>query len=141
MRKILLPISLIFISILSGCSSVTTDSKQPLSVTTKTSSGEEVTQADCLLTNEKGSWIVLTPNTVRVNRAAGDLKVECKKTGQPDGTVNAISRLSSKIYGNLIVGGGVGALIDHSTGKAYNYPTVIDVIMGETTTIDRRDEK
>jgi len=124
---------------LSGCASVTTSALQPVAVSSETKQGVKVTQAQCTLKNTNGEWAVVTPNTVKVRRAAGNLAVKCKKPGLPDGNVRAISRAGAGMYGNIIIGGGIGALIDHSSGKAYNYPDKIKVIMGDTVNIDRHD--
>jgi len=136
-----LPIVTILFGVLtlSGCASVTTSALQPVSVKTKTAAGADVAQAKCTLKNEKGSWSVVTPNTVSVHRAAGNLAVNCKKSGMADGNARAVSRAGAGLYGNIIIGGGIGALIDHGTGKGYNYPDNIKVIMGDTVTVDRRD--
>lgn len=133
--------SLLCISTLSGCASITTDAMQPVDVTTKSKQGQSITQAKCTLKNEKGSWSVVAPNTVSVHKAAGDLAVNCKKSGLPDGNVVAISRAGAGMYGNILIGGGIGAVIDHNSGKAYNYPDKIDVVMGDNVKIDRSDSK
>lgn len=139
--KYILPSALICILSLSGCASITSDSMQPVSVTTKTLQGKDVLQANCTLHNEKGEWEVRAPNTVSVHKAAGDLTVECKKQGLPDGKLRAISRAGAGMYGNIIIGGGIGALIDHNKGTAYNYPNNLPVVMGKSVIVDRRNSK
>ena len=131
--------ALLCVFTLSGCASVTTSAMQPLSVTTKSKTGSVVSQAKCSLKNEKGEWSVVTPNTVSVHKAGGNLAVNCKKSGLPEGNARAISRAGAGMYGNIIIGGGIGALIDHSSGKAYNYPDKISVVMGDSITVDRHD--
>jgi subtilisin family serine protease len=39
------------------------------------------------------------------------------------------------MFGNLIIGGVVGAVIDHSSGTAYEYPEIVKVVMGQFTTL------
>jgi hypothetical protein len=39
------------------------------------------------------------------------------------------------MFGNIIFGGGIGAVIDHNNGSAYNYPPVLKLIMGQDSTI------
>ena len=131
--------ALLCVFTLSGCASVTTSAMQPVSVTTQSKQGNDVSQANCTLKNTNGEWSVVTPNTVSVRKAAGNLAVNCKKPGLSDGNARAISRAGAGMYGNIIIGGGIGALIDHSSGKAYNYPDKIKVIMGDSVTIDRHD--
>ncbi len=43
--------------------------------------------------------------------------------------------------GNIIFGGGIGAIIDHNKGTAYTYPTWIQLIFGKTLVFDRSAEK
>ena len=43
--------------------------------------------------------------------------------------------------GNIILGGGIGAIIDHNKGTAYTYPTWMQLVFGQTLVFDRSDEK
>jgi hypothetical protein len=45
------------------------------------------------------------------------------------------------LAGNIIFGGGIGAIIDHSKGTAYTYPTWLLLIFGKTLVFDRATEK
>ena len=45
------------------------------------------------------------------------------------------------MFGNIILGGGIGAIIDHNNGSAYEYPTVIDILMGSFTKIETPKNK
>lgn len=38
-------------------------------------------------------------------------------------------------FGNILFGGVIGAAVDAGSGAAYDYPTLISVIMGEATTL------
>ncbi|MFC7513877.1 hypothetical protein ACFQUU_02545 [Herbaspirillum sp. GCM10030257] len=42
------------------------------------------------------------------------------------------SSTKSMAFGNIIFGGIIGAAVDTSSGAAYDYPTLISVIMGES---------
>ena len=66
--------------------------------------------------------------------------VSCEAAGQAPGTVRAISRANAGMAGNLIFGGIIGAVIDHNRGTAYDYPSMIGVVLGASRTIDRNDE-
>lgn len=129
------------LAILSGCATITSSEMQTVSLRTDSANGQSVEQAKCSLHNDKGSWEMVTPGFVSVHRSAEDLIVECKKEGMADGFLRAISRAAGGMFGNIIFGGGVGALIDHSKGTGYNYPNALPVKMGANTTVDRRDEK
>ena len=110
-------------------------------VTTKDKSGTLVQKADCTLQGPKGTWKVTTPGSVMVARSAEDIQVECQKEGSPNGLGKMISRAHGGMFGNIIFGGGIGAIIDHSRGTGYEYPNQVSIIMGETVMVDRRDEQ
>ena len=45
------------------------------------------------------------------------------------------------MFGNILFGGGIGAIIDHNKGTAYSYPDWIRVIMGDDLVYDRKTNK
>ncbi len=123
---------------LSGCATITSSEMQKVALNTKTDAGQPVEKANCTLTNDKGAWKAESPGFVNVHRSADDLIVQCQKEGYSDGTLRAISRAAGGMFGNIIFGGGVGAIIDHAKGTGYNYPDDLPVVMGASTTVDRR---
>ena len=129
------------VALATGCASITSDRTQSLAVTTQTISGDRVEKATCSLKNDKGSWAIETPGVVVVHRSAEDIIVECKKDGEPDGLARGISRAAGGMWGNIVFGGGIGAIIDHSNGSGYNYPDDIPVKMGESVSFDRSNQK
>ena len=66
--------------------------------------------------------------------------VECKKAGHPDGLLRAVSRAAGSMSGNIIFGGGIGAIIDHNKGTGYDYQNNLPVKMGASGVIDKREE-
>lgn len=125
-------------SLFSGCATITSNEMQTVSLQTKSADGQDVDKAYCTLKNDKGSWQANTPALVAVRRSSDDLMVECKKDGVADGFLRAISRAAAGMFGNIIFGGGIGALIDHSKGTGYDYPNDLLVKMGESNTADKR---
>jgi uncharacterized protein YceK len=138
--KYLFP-SILLTSLLTGCASISSGTLQTVGVSTETASGVDITQANCTLKNEKGTWNTTTLNNVTVHKAAGDLLVECNKQGYPKGTLRAISRAGAGLAGNLLFGGPIGAVIDHSNGAAYYYPIDLSVVMGKSIVVDVSYEK
>ena len=122
-----------------GCATITSSDYQPVSVSTYDSHGERLDKVRCQLQNDKGNWEVQAPGFVQVHRSSEDLLVQCRKEGQPDGSARAISRVGAGMFGNIIFGGGVGAIIDHTTGTAYNYPDALNIRMGSMAVFDRQD--
>lgn len=123
-----------------GCASVMNETSHPIRFDTLTSDGQSITGADCVATNDKGFSKFRSGETVAVRRSSKDLDIKCSHPGQPDAQGRATSRVNSGMFGNIIIGGGIGAIIDHTKGTAYTYPAWIQLIFGQTRTYDRRDD-
>ena len=117
----------------SGCATVTGGTTQDVSVKTQKDS-VDVAGADCVLSNSKGTYTVVTPGKVNVHRAKDDLSVKCTK----DGEVPAVTSVQSSgrtgaLWGNIIMFG-VGTVVTHqidkATGGAYAYPDDITLSFG-----------
>lgn len=121
-----------------GCASIVNDSNAPIRFETVNAAGVEVKDVECKLENDYGQQKVTTPATINVRRSSKDLQITCTKVGEADGRGVAISRGNAGLAGNIIFGGGIGAIIDHNKGTAYTYPQWIQVIMGKLRTFDRR---
>ena len=120
---------------LSGCASIVSGDNQPLSVVTM-HNGKAVSGANCSLTNDEGTWYVTTPGSATVSRSGEALVVTCEKEGFEPGIATVESSTKAMAFGNILLGGVVGAAVDASTGAAFDYPASITVLMGETTTIE-----
>lgn len=125
----------------SGCATLTSNEMQTVSLNTKAEDGQVVEKAKCTLKNDKGAWEMQAPGFVSVRRSAEDLMVECKKEGVADGFLRAISRAAGGMFGNIIFGGGIGAIIDHNKGTGYDYPNELPVKMGASVTVDKQQEQ
>lgn len=119
-----------------GCATITQSENQSLALTA-TYEGKPV-DAMCQLKNDKGSWDSNSPANIAVRKSAEDLDVTCKKEGMPDGLLKAISRAAGSMFGNIIFGGGIGAIIDHHKGTGYDYPDQLPVKMGESVVVDKK---
>ena len=112
-----------------GCASITGTTNQNVSVQTKDSAGTELVGATCELGNKKGKWFVTTPGTVGISRSNDDIQVSCTKEGYLQGKQGVVSDTKGMMFGNIIFGGGIGAIVDHNSGAAYEYPSVIQIVM------------
>lgn len=129
------------VAALSGCASVVNDSTHPMKVETLTSDGKTFSGAECKLGNDYGSITVKSGDTAQVRRSSKDMDITCVASDQVDAKGRAISRANGGMFGNIIFGGGIGAIIDHNKGTAYTYPTWIQLVFGQTRVFDRGDEK
>jgi hypothetical protein len=124
-----------------GCASVLNESTHPMKVETKSQAGELVAGAECKLSNDYGTVTVKSGETAQVRRSGKDLDIVCKDPKNPEATARAISRANGGMWGNILLGGGIGAIIDHNKGTAYTYPTWVQLIFGKTMIFDRTAEK
>jgi hypothetical protein len=124
----------------SGCASVTGGASQSVAVQTRDFDGKEVAGANCELSNSKGTWMITTPGSTTINRSNDDMHVLCKKSGLDVGRAEVVSVTKGAMFGNILIGGGVGAFIDHTSGSAYEYPSLIQLVMGRTIRIEGPDD-
>lgn len=133
--------SLVAAVAMTGCASIVNDSTHPMKLETKAADGTPVAGADCRLSNDYGVISARSGDTVQVRRSSKDLDITCKHPGNPDALARAISRANGGMAGNILFGGGIGAIIDHNKGTAYTYPTWVQLVFGKTLVFDRSAEK
>jgi hypothetical protein len=113
---------------LTGCASILDGTKQTVSVQTL-SNGLAVSDAQCTLQSNKGTWFTNTPGTVTVHRGYDALHVTCAKPGYQSGMETVASSTKGMAFGNIVFGGVIGAGVDMESGAAYDYPNLITVPM------------
>ena len=111
--------SLVLLTI-SGCASIAGEKMQPITFKTIKDS-TEVAGVGCAITNDAGSWFVTTPGSVTVHKSTGDLSVDCKKDDL-FGHETLVSKSNGAVWANIILGGGIGYIVDRNTGAGFNYP-------------------
>ena len=134
-------LALVAVLACSGCASIVNDSTHPMKVETKNQAGELVAGAECRLSNDYGTVTMRSGDTTPVRRSSKDLDIVCKDPKNPDATARAISRANGGMWGNIVFGGGIGAVIDHNKGTAYTYPTWVQLVFGKSLVFDRTVEK
>ena len=127
--------------LLTGCASITKDSNQPVKVETYSKNNTMIEGATCTAKNERGEWTAKTPAALVVHRSGQNLLVNCTKEGEESGVATVVSRANGGMFGNILFGGGIGAIIDHNKGTAYSYLDWIRVIMGDNLVYDRKNNK
>jgi hypothetical protein len=132
--QIVFALTLLFI--VTGCASITGSSTQSVSVQTYEQADEEVVGASCELSNDEGNWFVMAPGSVSIHRSNKDLQVTCKKSSSGAGRAAVVSDIKAAMFGNIIFGGPIGVIIDHTSGAAYEYPAAINIQMGSFTKIE-----
>ena len=106
-------------------------------VETIDTNGAVVIGATCKLVNDRGMYDGKSPATVLVRKSSNNLDVTCTLPDKEDGSGALVSRAGAGMWGNILLGGGIGAIIDHSKGTAYNYPNWVRVVFGKALVFDR----
>jgi len=137
LKSTVLPLgTFVLLSLTSGCASITGTSHQRIAVQTLGPEGREVRDAACKLVNSKGKWLVNSPGSVTVTASNDDMQVLCEKQGIAPGKASVVSRIKGAMFGNIFIGGGIGAIVDYGTGAGYEYPPFIQVQMAAFKKID-----
>lgn len=128
-------------ALLGGCASITGDSTQFVRVDTVTADGTDVPGASCELSNDFATVEGKSGGSIQVHRSSKDLDIHCVSEGKQDATGRAISRANAGMAGNILFGGGIGAIIDYNKGTGLTYPTWIRLVFGQTRVFDRKEQK
>lgn len=140
MRAIAAPVLALSV-LFAGCASVTQGSTHSLRIETITEQGEQLDGADCTLSNDQGTTVARSGTSTQVRRSSQDLNITCAAAGQSDAKGRLVSRANAGLVGNVILGGAIGAVIDHNSGAGYTYPGWVRLVFGQFNVFDRRDER
>lgn len=102
--------------LLSGCSSIVDGHSQTLTFQSNPEG------AECTL-NRNGATLtkLTTPGQFRVDKTKYDIHVTCSKEGYEDATHFIKSDIAGATFGNIILGGGIGWIVDSATGADNKY--------------------
>jgi hypothetical protein len=120
-------IAIAVLAALTGCASISGERMQPITVKT-VHDNVEIAGVGCTLTNDAGSWFVTTPGSITVHKSTGDLAVDCKKE-MFAGNQTLVSKSNAAVWGNVLVGGGIGYIVDRNTGAGFDYPGSTTVML------------
>lgn len=124
--------------VVSGCATVIKGTDESISVIT------EPQGATCTLVREGKTVGVVnpTPGTVELDRDKDDISVNCVLADYEDSSEVISSEFTGYTLGNVILGGGIGAVVDAASGANSEYPDSITVMMipKEFTSEAQRDE-
>lgn len=127
------------IGLAGGCATITGSESQNILVATHDDTGSAVAGADCKLSNNNGSWSLKSPGAANVRKSSEDLLVRCEMEERAPGTARVVSKMNVGMVGNVIFGGAVGAIIDHTRGTAYDYPSHVRVVFGRNRVVEGND--
>lgn len=111
--------------VLSGCATLTKDDHQFIAIRS------EPLGASCQV-RQGGEVLGIvpdTPGTILVHKARHEIGVDCVLAGYHRGAGVIPTSFQDMTYGNLIVGGLVGLLVDTSSGAIDEYPHTVTVLL------------
>jgi hypothetical protein len=110
-------VALLMLPVLASCASIVSGRSQIVTMETP-----DAQQAHCQLQNHKGTWTVAaTPSPVTIRDSASDMVVVCEKDGYEKTTGTFSSNLKPWLFGNVILGGIIGIIVDLSDGAGFEY--------------------
>ena len=114
MYRILLATALVG---LVGCSSIVNESHLPINLSFSDNSAGQ-----CSLRNKRESYKTQIPASVLVRRSDDPLVYDCTTDDGRQANGSIISKVGDTMAGNIIFGGGIGAIIDANNDMHREYP-------------------
>jgi hypothetical protein len=111
----LVPIALL--GSLSACATIVSGSTQRIAI----DSAPEGASCQVLQGGFPVARIASTPGSVRIEKSHEAVQIDCSKPGYHPAHLTELSGVDGWLFGNLIIGGVVGVVVDFSTGAAYHY--------------------
>jgi hypothetical protein len=121
LRSMLSLLVLAFGLLLGGCATVVSGTTQTIGVNT------DPEGADCQFTR-KGALIGRvnpTPGTMQVNKDYESVAVLCRKEGFDETTGVIGSEFQAMTFGNILLGGVIGVVVDAASGAMMKYPETV----------------
>ena len=116
-------IALAMTTLLQGCATIVKDKSDTVTVFTPGCPAG----TKCKISNKRGSWIIQTPNTVSVPKSDDKLVIECSTPDGREMEGYLKSEGGNMIWGNIIFGGIIGAIVDSNTDAHREYDDSITI--------------
>jgi hypothetical protein len=119
-----------------ACASVVSDDKSTTYIET------DPENARCELHGQDFKRVINTPNSINLPAEAAPITIACKAPGYATTTEPLDTKIDGWIFGNILLGGGIGILIDLARGAGQKYPPRVTVILQPETfaSTSARDE-
>jgi hypothetical protein len=109
--------------LLPGCATIFEGTSQSVAIST------DPPGADCTI-DRAGSRIGQvnpTPGSIHIDKSKNDLSVSCKHAGYQIATVAQSPKFQATTFGNILIGGIVGVIVDAASGANFEYPTDVRI--------------
>jgi hypothetical protein len=108
---------------MTGCATVVSGTSQSIAV----ASDPPGSTCELSRSGERIGAVAATPASVVVSKSGRMITVACEKAGYRPAESNLPSRGNPWVFGNLLIGGLVGVIVDLASGAYGGYPTSVDV--------------
>lgn len=89
-----------------------------------------------------GRWIATsTPQTLEVRKGDGPMTVSCSKDGYKTTEIVVEEGFAGMTPGNVLIGGGIGLVVDAASGAAQEYPDNVYVWMEPVSWASAEEEE
>jgi hypothetical protein len=111
------------LALLPGCSSIVTGTSHTLTVNTDPQGADcELKRADSPL-----GRVNPTPGSLTFDKASPPVQVGCRNAAGQAGSVTVPTTVEPWVFGNIVLGGLIGAVVDLSTGATSRLPDSVTV--------------
>ena len=112
---------------MTGCASITTGTTDDVLVQT---SGCDEGKIECTLTNKDNNVHVRAGRTATLEKGKKNIIINCEsRDGSAEGSAVMRSQYQAMNAGNILIGGGVGIIVDAATGAMWKWPATVTVPM------------
>ena len=119
--------ALALVALLPACATVVEGTSDNVTLSTTPAGATCTVDRD----GERVAAVAATPASVRVSKSRHDLNVTCTKEGYQPATTAASSRFTGATFGNLLVGGVGGVVVDAASGANNRYPSEVKLDLAE----------
>lgn len=123
-------------TLLSACASIVSDDDTITHIQT------EPEVARCELVGQDLKRVIRTPHSIELPSSAAPVTVICDAKGYRKTTAKLDTSMDGWIFGNILIGGGIGIIIDAVRGAGQRYPKGITLILEpkQFATVEERDK-
>jgi hypothetical protein len=125
MRIALVGLVMGFVLLLPGCATITKGSQQTITVAT------DPAGATCDLARDGKPLAVVnpTPGSIPIEKASGTIALSCRKAGYKVAAGSLASEFQAWTFGNIILGGVIGIVVDAASGAMHEYPSMVTITL------------
>jgi hypothetical protein len=113
----ILPLASVAVIVTAGCATIMEGTSQSVQITTMPPGARCFVDREGARLGEVGS----TPGSIRLDKSKSDVAVTCSKAGYETATVAQSPNFQGTTFGNILIGGGVGAIADAASGANYQF--------------------